>query len=210
MSLEIVRSVNQQYPVLLQQNVNATCYQFVVHVIAALRAAGHQAYHVCKTAGEGQYTPPGFAPRPVKGLDGNIYTITGVSHDALWCDGQQFDTVAQGNDSPDPIGMPGIPVWNAIPQQHWRPQNPPLVNDGPVPVPPPPPPQHEPYPGDAAFDALGAALFADYAQAGNAPNAQMGRWFGRTVYDWLAKNEPSLDASIAKHRKEWRALLGLP
>lgn len=210
MSLEIVRQVNTEHPELLQQNINASCYQFVVFVIEKLRAAGHSAYHVCKTAGEGQYQPPGFTPRTVAGLDGKPYVITGVSHDALYCDGKQYDTVAQGNDSPDPIGMHGIPVWNAIPPEYWRPQNPPLVNAGPVPVPVPPPPAQEPYPGDAAFDDVGAALFSDYAQAGNAPDAQMGRWFGRTIYDWLAKNEKTLAASVAKHRKEWRAALGLP
>lgn len=75
---------------------------------------------------------------------------------------------------------------------------------------PPQPPAHEPYPGDAVFDDVGTMLFSDYAQAGQAPNPQMGRWFGRTIYDWLAKNEPSLSASIVKHRKEWRAILGLP
>jgi hypothetical protein len=60
------------------------------------------------------------------------------------------------------------------------------------------------------FDEVGTILFADYANAGQAPNPQMGRWFGRTIYDWLAKNEPTLAASITKHRREWRALLGLP
>lgn len=207
MSLEIVRQVDWEHPELLRQNINATCSQFSDFVVIKLKLAGHVAYRMCKTAGEGQYTPPGFHPRPVVGLDGKTYTCTGLSHDAIWCDGQQFDLIAQGNDSPDPIGMPGIPVWNAIPAQYWRPQNPPLKDEAPV---PPPPPAHEPYPGDAAFDAVGVALFADYAQAGNAPDAQMGRWFGRTIFDWLAKNEPTLDASIAKHRKEWRAALGLP
>ena len=32
----------------------------------------------------------------------------------------------------------------------------------------------------------------------------------RLLYDWLAENEPTLNASVTKHRKEWRALLGLP
>jgi len=207
MSLEIVRQVDREHPELLRQNINATCSQFSDFVVIKLKLAGHTAYRMCKTSGEGQYTPPGFQPRPVVGLDGKTYTCTGLSHDAIWCDGQQFDLIAQGNDSPDPIGMPGIPVWNAIPAQYWRPQNPPLKDEAP---PPPPPPAHEPYPGDAAFDAVGMTLFADYAQAGNAPDAQMGRWFGRTIFDWLAKNEPTLDASIKKHRKEWRAALGLP
>ena len=75
---------------------------------------------------------------------------------------------------------------------------------------PAPEPVYPPYPGDAVFDQVGVVLFADYAAAGQAPNPQMGRWFGRTIYDWLATVEPTLDASITKHRREWRAILGLP
>lgn len=75
---------------------------------------------------------------------------------------------------------------------------------------PPAQPTYPPYPGDGAFNELGAVLFGDYAAAGQGPNSQMGQWFGRATYDWLVKNEPTLAASIAKHRKEWRSLLGLP
>lgn len=83
------------------------------------------------------------------------------------------------------------------------------VGGEPVPI-PEPVPEVPPYPGDPVFDAVGVALFADYAHAGNAPDPQMGRWFGRTIYDWLAGVTPTLDASIAKHRADWRAALGLP
>lgn len=74
----------------------------------------------------------------------------------------------------------------------------------------PPPPTYPPYPGDAVFDQVGVVLFSDYAQANQSPNPQMGRWFGRTNYDWIAQVTPTLEASIEKHRKEWRAILGLP
>lgn len=70
-------------------------------------------------------------------------------------------------------------------------------------------PVKPPYPGDPVFDAVGVALFADYARAGNAPDPQMGRWFGRVIYDWLSGNVASLEASVAKHRAEWKALLGI-
>lgn len=66
------------------------------------------------------------------------------------------------------------------------------------------------YPGDEPFDAVGRVLFADYAEAGQGPNEGMGRWFGRTIYDWIARVMPTLQASIDKHRAEWRAALGLP
>jgi hypothetical protein len=132
MSVEFVREVHRKYPHLLQQNLGATCHQFTQHVIEHARAKGYEAYHVCKTAGEGQYVPFGFQPRVVKGLDGKDYTITGVSHDAIWFDGYIVDTIAQANDGEHPIThadgrhMEGIPVWNPIPREYWRPNNPPL------------------------------------------------------------------------------------
>jgi hypothetical protein len=131
MSLEIVREVDRRYPQLLQTNTGANCHQFTQYVIEHLRAAGHLAYLMCKTRGEGQYIPFGFQPRTVTGLDGKPYVCTGVSHDAIWCDGNQFDTIARANDGDDPIiengvRLTGIPVWNAIKPEFWRPSNPPL------------------------------------------------------------------------------------
>lgn len=215
MSLDIVRQENARHPEHLRTNINKTCYEYLTHVIDLLRAAGHAAYLMCKTAGEGQYTPEGFQPFTGPGLDGKPYTYTGVSHDALWCDGKQYDTAARANDSPDPIFNPdgtpmtAEPVWNEIPQQHWRPNNPPLKDAPPTPQPP-----VKPYPGDAVWDSVGAILFADYAEAGQAPNSQMGRWFGRTIWDATEGDQNgvvlTVDASIKKHRGEWRAVLGLP
>jgi hypothetical protein len=76
-------------------------------------------------------------------------------------------------------------------------------------VPPPAPAPVLPgYPGDEVFDQIGAQLFADYAEAGQSPNAGMSRWFGRTTHDYLAGM--SMTQSLAKHRAEWRAALGLP
>lgn len=72
----------------------------------------------------------------------------------------------------------------------------------------------KPYPGDQVWDAVGVTLFGDYALAGQAPNPQMGRWFGRTIWDATEGDATgtvlSIEASIEKHRKEWRAILGLP
>ena len=84
----------------------------------------------------------------------------------------------------------------------------------PTPKPCPDPSAHLPkpkpaYPGDGKGAELGAALFSDYAAAGQTPNPGMGIWFFRTAWD--AANEGlTMDQSIAKHRAEWRALLGLP
>lgn len=212
MSLEIVRSVNAEHPALLRTNLGSTCYQHTVFVLEKLTAAGHLAYHVCKSPGEAQYTPPGFARRTVKGLDGKDYICSGVSPDAIWCDGKIVDTIAQCNDSETPIGMPGIPVWNEVPPEHWRPNNPPLTADVPAPVPvPPPTPTYPPYPQpESQVDGAGAALFADFAEAHHAPDPQMFRFAFRVAYSWLTKEVPDLEASVAKHRAEWRRLLGLP
>lgn len=77
-----------------------------------------------------------------------------------------------------------------------------------------PSPTPIPYPGDVVWDAVGVALFADYAVAGQSPNPQMGRWFGRTIWDAVAGDPTgqvlTIPESIKKHRAEWRAVLGLP
>lgn len=131
MSLEIVRHVHAQHPELLAENLGRTCHQFTLHVIDQLRAADHFAFLMCKTRGEGQYIPLGFQPRDVIGLDGKTYRCTGVSHDAIWCDGKQFDTIIAANESDHPLIVDGkrvhaSPTWHEIPERYWRPQNPPL------------------------------------------------------------------------------------
>ena len=78
----------------------------------------------------------------------------------------------------------------------------------------PPGPIVKPYPGDATWDAVGEMLFYDYAKAGQSPNPQMGRWIGRTIWDATEGDESgtilTVEASIKKHRAEWRSALGLP
>lgn len=144
MSLHLSRQVNSENPHLLQANVGATCYAFTLKLIDKLRAEGHEAYSMCKSPGEGQYVPPGFQLRDVIGLDGNTYRCSGVSHDAIWCDGKQFDTISSANDEEHPIftdsgaQIVGQPVWNEIPERFWRPQNPPLKDAVAPPAPPPP------------------------------------------------------------------------
>lgn len=170
MSLEIARQVNAEFPAYLQTNVGESCHWFTIKLIERLRAAGHRAFHVCKTLGEGQYVPHGFQPRTVIGLDGKPYVCTGVSHDAIWCDDKIVDTIASANDGEEPIfngngtRLTGTPVWNEVDPQFWRPNNPPL-RDAPVVSPPLPPPQvcpHRILPKGEAFMLL-KALNAFYA-----------------------------------------------
>lgn len=169
MSLTIAREVNAKHPHLLKENTGASCHMFTVHLIEHLRVAGFSAFLMCKTRGEGQYTPLGFQPRDVMGFDGKMYRVTGVSHDAIWCEGRQFDTIGSANDGDTPIFRPngeqivGVPVWNPIPQEYWRPNNPPLIEGLPIPdAPQPPRPAPVDRPGREEMMNAGAWLDAYY------------------------------------------------
>lgn len=132
MSLEIVKQVHAKYPHLLAENTGYTCYWFLEHLIEHLRAADHMAYLVCKTQGEqGKYIPEGFQSRDVKGLDGKTYRCVGVSHDAVWCDGKQFDAIVSANYTDQPLVEHGrrkhaSPRWHEVAEGDIRPWNPPL------------------------------------------------------------------------------------
>lgn len=239
MSLEIVREVSRENPTLLPMNLGRTCYQHTLILVGKLRSAGHEAYLVCKSPGEGQYTPPGFAPRTVTGLDGKPYPCSGVSHDAIWCDGKQFDTLASANEHDRPIYRKSIEpfwsfnpddgpqivavgVWNDIPPQYWRNNNPPLKDGAPTPTPQPQPPtvtipSYEDIGGDAFYRAMiGVPLQADMLTAGQQLNDGSAVWFSRAIYRlmvaFLKANGQPIDAAgeVRIVRNEWRAILGLP
>jgi hypothetical protein len=244
MSLELVREVSREHPDLLPRNIGSSCYQHTVYLVEKLKAAGHIASLTCKSPGEGQYVPPGFQPRIVKGLDGKDYPCSGVSHDAIWCDGKQYDTLGSANENDRPIyrspGDPNwsfnpndgpqitaSPMWNEIPQQYWRVNNPPFAYTAPTP-PPTPQPTPPPQPGvhlpsyaelgdDVFFRAMiGVPLFADYLMANQSPNDGMSVWFSRAIYRLMAAfinaNGKPVDAAgeVKIVRNEWRGLLGLP
>lgn len=112
MNLEFVRQVGRDHPSWLPTNLGSTCYAHTAELIRRIRAAGHEAFFVCKIDGEGGYTPPGFSPRTVIGFDGKPYVITKVSHDVIfWRQAgtrvsgsrtvqglRQFDTLASANE----------------------------------------------------------------------------------------------------------------
>lgn len=125
-------------------NVGRSCHRYTRILAGLLRAAGHKVQFIAKTAGEGQYLPPGFGQNQVRGRDGvTFFTITGISHDGLYVDGIQIDTAGGANEHDIPIyhreGDPNWsfnpndgpqilarPTWNEIPQAVWRNNNPPL------------------------------------------------------------------------------------
>jgi len=93
---------------------------------------------------------------------------------------------------------------------HYRPNNVAisLTLPPPAPAPTPAPPERKAYPGDAAFDLIGQVLANDYSNVGRELDGQVGRWYGRVIYDWLSGECDTLDASVRKHRAEWLAALG--
>ncbi len=105
-----------------------------------------------------------------------------------------------------------IPTWQAkspVDNDRWAR---PVDDTMPVTPEPPetPPPTGVPYPGDQVGVAIGEVHFADYAEAGQDPNPGMGTWFMRCSWDCANPPYLTVEQSIAKHRSEWREILGLP
>jgi len=213
MSLELSRQVNAEHPELLRENVGATCHQFTLYLIDKLRAAGHDAWLMCKTSGEGQFVPEGFRPRQVVGSDGKTYTCTGVSHDAIWSDDKQFDTIASANEEDEPIYndsgqlIMGTAVWNEVPAQYWRPNNPPLKVIQPPPLPPQPPSTI--LPKGEAFARL-KALHAFYAAPEGLQRPEgiggdmeaIAQWFYQLVIEGVSFDNVKQQI---RHSHEWQS-----
>lgn len=124
--LGCVRQVAAIFPQLLQTNTYESCLEFTQRVLEVL---GPEWGHVSKTAGESQSVPRGFTPLEVRGSDGNLYTITGVSHDAIKhrLTGQVVDLLgnASANSDPNPaIHGPARIQWGVVPSEHNRVNNP--------------------------------------------------------------------------------------
>lgn len=119
--LQASRQADRENPERLRTNRNVDCFWHTTRVIQILRGLGLDASYVGKTNGEGQYQPSAGFPMQI-----GPYTITGVSHDAIWIAGMQFDLIGGGNDGPDPLGQPGTPTANEIPAQYHRSNNPPV------------------------------------------------------------------------------------
>lgn len=212
MNLEVVRQVGRDNPTWLPANLGRTCHAHTVELIRRIKAAGHEAWHVCKMEGEGGYTPTGFTPRTVTGLDGKNYLISRLSHDVIFFreNGtstiRQFDTLASANEydrpiyrrngdpnwSFDPNDGPQIQasaVWNEVPSVSWRPWNPPFEGEIAGPGVPPPPAPVVRFPsyaemGDDAFfrKAIGVPLFEDEQLVGEGMNDGSSVWFSRGTH----------------------------
>lgn len=127
----IVEQVAAEHPELLEINTYESCGELVQRVLMAL-ADDPEWGHVAKTAGESQYTPPGFEPRDVDG-----YLVTGFSQDAIFHRATywQVDIIANAaaNSDPNPeIHGPATITWGVIEREHYRENNPWMA---PVPLP---------------------------------------------------------------------------
>lgn len=223
--LPVIQQTASAFRHLLLTNTYESCLEFTQRV---LMACGDPEWgHVGKTSGEGQSVPPGFTPQQVviRRTDGqrDTITITGVSHDAIFhrLTNQIVDILgnASANSESDlTIHGPAVPQWGLVPKHLNRVNNPwlpTILVGGSTPARPNPAPAPvtgaPAYPeNEADVDAAGEALFADFKESGQAPNPQMFRFAFRTAYDWVSKSEPSLAASVEKHRATWRKILGLP
>jgi len=215
--IQVSREVDSQHPEWLRYNRVSTVFKFTQEMVKQLKAEGHKVSYVGKTRGEGQFTPPGWQTVVVKG-----YELSGVSHDALWVDGKQYDFVGQGNDSEEEIfygdgrHMEGRPVANEIPSQYWRANNPPVDLDGQVtfdPDPPlvpvpvvPAPPKVTPYEGDEFWTKIGEALWRDYHKRPAELDAGAAMWIGRLAYHIKSEGK-TRDEAIALQRDNWLVAL---
>lgn len=205
------RQADQEYPERLRVNRNVDCFDHSTRVLHILHDKGFGVAYVGKTAGEGQYMPPTGFPRQV-----GQWTITGVSHDAVWVNDVQFDLIASGNDGAEPLGSHGVPTANQIPSQYYRANNPPVpypmgpVADGPHAPAAPVYPSYEALGGDEGGKTITRQLEADYKRAGlRGLDADCGAWQQRVSYDFLTGICKTVEESIKKHRDEWCQALGI-
>lgn len=158
---------------------------------------------------------------PRFGLNGKRGNPNDISDDVVCFDGEASggDYDPTRNNVPvtviDVIGGAGGPNPVATWNHPLKPSAAAWVKPGPVsggvvtPV-EPSKPVKKPYPGDAYFiDAIGTPLELDYMISGQRLNAGAATWFARAIWDHVNEGL-TIEASVAKHRAEWRAALGLP
>lgn len=112
-----------------------------------------------------------------------------------------------GGSNPQPGWIVDAPRYSA---KDWRD---PFDHGDAVPSVPPPPtyPGYEDLGGDAGGVKITQQLESDYKRAGRPGlDGTCGAWQQRVSYDFLTGKVTPVEASIAKHRKEWCDALGIP
>lgn len=113
--------------------------------------------------------------------------------------------------SPGEIDITGQ-VFVTTPAKDWL-ANVPGEGPGPGTTPTKPPvPSYDSLGGDETGRKISRALDKDFRRAGRPGlDAESGMWAWRVLYDHaIGKTEPTIESSIAKHRVEWCASLGIP
>jgi hypothetical protein len=241
MSQQITESVDRAFPALLQTNIGSTCFRFLQIVKDRLERAGHKVQFIAKTNRDGgQYRPPGLGQHQIRGRDNNLYTLTGVSHDALYVDDEQRDVIISAVYQEEPYFENGRqviakPTWGEpVPHHEWRAYNPPLPLEFEKLFAPVPPPQHEQPPpprppasvfrlpsygelGDAQFfrDVIGRRLEEDMHTNGEHMNAGSADWIARAVHGTIERfikhgDHRDAEAIAKKVQNEWRAVMNNP
>lgn len=223
MSQQIIKQVDQAFPALLQQNIGSTCFRFLQIAKDRLERAGHTVRFIVKTNRDGgQYRPPGLGQHQIRGTDGNLYTLTGVSHDALYVDGEQRDVIggAVYHDEPwfeNGKQVIGRPTWgDPVPHHEWRPWNPPLPLEFEKLFAPVPPPTGEPPPTSVfempGYDRLGddpyfvgkvGAFVAEEMgtpRCNNCGSHDIAGGMNAGSASWIARTVHSIIASFIKHK----------
>jgi hypothetical protein len=180
--LETVRRVAAANRHLLEPYVSENRGIFVQKVLAEL---GPEWGHVAKTAGEGQYTPPGFEPRMVGG-----HRITGFAEDAIFHRGanRQVD-IALGNQN----GGEWV-WWGIIDPVHYRSNNPWMERVQLSGVPEEPEDPQDPPPAvdvDAKIAAAVIALKGEMQRTFDAERLEIDQDVDRKIREALANQPPS-------------------
>jgi hypothetical protein len=183
--LSIVQAV---YAAQKPDPTEAGLLDFLLRVIAALPAEEHAGL-LRKDDGEN------ISVYPPAGIKVSLSRL-------CYPDGAIYKVLADAGTSPASGNFPAWTDNGVVSPTRYVP-----VTGSSRPMPPNPPAATSAYPGDLKGVEIGQALFADYAEKGEAPNAGMGVWFWRTAWD--AAHGLTVEASIVKHRAEWRAALGL-
>jgi hypothetical protein len=133
-------------------------------------------------------------------------------------DGVMFDMV-RGGGAPGQAAQFAQQEGFCKPEDYAEPQPYDGTQPGPTPTPTPPAntvPYH-PYDGDDKWLPVTRIMESDYKRAnGVGLDSGCGMWIGRTIHDCYMEKNPAtgklftLDESIAKHRVEWCAILGVP
>jgi hypothetical protein len=190
---------------IVQQTYNTGHYNLALHadharfvddVVVALNGYDEQWGHLKKKPGQTALHGHGEDSTLYKLPDGTAWAV-----DFIGGAGGPSPTLRWG---PDPVAYYTHADW-LDPADHDGDHEPPAPPSTPI------YPSYEALGGDAGGIAITRQLEADYKRAGRPGlDGDCGAWQQRVSYDFLTGVCATVQESIAKHRAEWLAALGLP